>query len=203
MDSLFLLLWLPPRDFCSLFLLLWLSFRNFRWIFREKKQLAWKTAWKSKFAAATFEPSILITFYHWKFVAGTGGLTQVCSQVCSLIMSLMHLLLISIDADMKVALDVTKWPCPSRFHVKEASADAELIQHVPLRIAYHCRHPISTIPVARITANATVPSLKHTDFKQFDKTKLVKWTKWMIFVYKTHVADLALNTGGKKTKLSQ
>ncbi len=64
-DSLFLLLWLPRRDFCSLFLLLWLSFRNFRWIFREER-LGRKDIWKLKLAAATFEPLILITFHHWK-----------------------------------------------------------------------------------------------------------------------------------------
>jgi hypothetical protein len=43
------------------------------------------------------------------------------------------------------------------FHVKQAGADAKLIQHGPLGVAYHRRHPISTIPVARITAHATVP----------------------------------------------
>ena len=44
-----------------------------------------------------------------------------------------------------------------RFHVKEAGADAKLPQHGPLGVAYHRRHPISTVPVARITAHATVP----------------------------------------------
>jgi hypothetical protein len=42
------------------------------------------------------------------------------------------------------------------FYVKQAGADAKLIQHGPLGVAYHHRHPISTIPVARITAHATV-----------------------------------------------
>jgi hypothetical protein len=42
-------------------------------------------------------------------------------------------------------------------HVKQAGADAKLIQHGPLGVAYHHRHPISTVPVARITAHATVP----------------------------------------------
>jgi hypothetical protein len=42
------------------------------------------------------------------------------------------------------------------FHVKQAGADAKLIQHGPLGVAYHRRHPISTVPVARITAHATV-----------------------------------------------
>jgi hypothetical protein len=45
----------------------------------------------------------------------------------------------------------------SRFHVEEAGADAKLNQHGPLGVAYHRRHPISTVPVARITAHATVP----------------------------------------------
>ncbi len=72
-ESLFLLLWLPQRDFCSLFLLLWLSFRNFRWIFH-KESLGWKDTWKLKFAAATFEPLIHITFHHWKFFRQCRGL---------------------------------------------------------------------------------------------------------------------------------
>jgi hypothetical protein len=50
-------------------------------------------------------------------------------------------------------------PYPLRFHVKQAGADAKLIQHGPLGVAYHRRHPISTVPVARITAHATVPGL--------------------------------------------
>ena len=43
-----------------------------------------------------------------------------------------------------------------RFHVKEAGADAKLTQPGPLGFAYHRRHPISTVPVARITAYAMV-----------------------------------------------
>jgi len=43
------------------------------------------------------------------------------------------------------------------FHIKQAGADAKLIQHGPLGVAYHCRHPISTIPVTGITALARVP----------------------------------------------
>jgi hypothetical protein len=57
-----------------------------------------------------------------------------------------------------VALDGGLRPYPLRFHVKQAGADAKLIQHGPLGVAYHRRHPISTVPVARITAHATVPS---------------------------------------------
>ncbi len=53
-------------------------------------------------------------------------------------------------------------PYPLRFHVEEAGADAKLIQQGPLGVAYHCRHPISTVPVARITAHSTVPGLLGT-----------------------------------------
>jgi hypothetical protein len=79
------------------------------------------------------------------------------------IMSLMHVQLNSIDADMKSDIGSSRGglrPYPLRFHVGEAGADAKLIQHGPLGVAYHHRHPISTIPVARITAHATVPGLE-------------------------------------------
>jgi hypothetical protein len=46
---------------------------------------------------------------------------------------------------------------PLRFLVEEAGADAKLIQYGPIGVAYYCKHPISTVPVARITAHATVP----------------------------------------------
>ena len=76
-------------------------------------------------------------------------------------MTLMHVLLNSIDAGMKiqrlVALDGGLRPYPLGFHVKQAGADAKLIQYGPLGVVYHRRHPISTVPVARITAQATVP----------------------------------------------
>jgi hypothetical protein len=71
-------------------------------------------------------------------------------------MSLMN----SIDADMKTEVGSSRGglrPYPLRFHVEEAGADAKLIQHGPLGVAYHRRHSISTVPVARITAHATVP----------------------------------------------
>jgi hypothetical protein len=58
-----------------------------------------------------------------------------------------------------VALDGGLRPYPLGFHVKQAGADAKLIQHGPLGVAYHRRHPISTVSVARITAHATVPGL--------------------------------------------
>ncbi len=75
-------------------------------------------------------------------------------------MSLMHILLNSIDADMKSEIGSSRGglrPYPLRFHVREAGADAKLIQHGPLGVAYHRRHPISTVLVARITAHAMVP----------------------------------------------
>jgi hypothetical protein len=78
------------------------------------------------------------------------------------IMSLLHILLNSIDTDMKSEIGSSRGglrPYPLRFHVEEAGADAKLNQHGPLEVAYHRRHPISTVPVARITAHATVPGL--------------------------------------------
>jgi hypothetical protein len=79
----------------------------------------------------------------------------------------MHKLLKSIDADMKSEIGSSRGglrPYPLRFHVEEAGADAKLNQHGPLGVAYHRRHPISTIPVARITAHATVPRLKQKTY---------------------------------------
>ena len=80
---------------------------------------------------------------------------------------LMHILLNSIDADMKSEIGSSRGglrPYPLRFHVEEAGADAKLNQHGPLGFAYHRRHPISTIPVARITAQATVPGSVYNFF---------------------------------------
>jgi hypothetical protein len=81
------------------------------------------------------------------------------------IMSLMQILLNSIDADMKSEIGSSRGglrPYPLRFHVEEAGADAKLYQHGPLGVAYHrSRHPISTVQVARITANTTVPSFNN------------------------------------------
>ena len=51
---------------------------------------------------------------------------------------------------------------PLRFHFEEAGADAKLNQHGPLGVAYHRRHPISPVTVARITAHATVPGTPST-----------------------------------------
>ncbi len=75
-------------------------------------------------------------------------------------MSLMQILLNSPDVDMKSEIGSSRgglMPSPLRFHVGEAGADARLIQHGPLGVAYHRRHPISTVLFARITAHATVP----------------------------------------------
>jgi hypothetical protein len=70
------------------------------------------------------------------------------------IMSLMHLLLNSIDADIKSEIGTSGGKLrayPLRVHVEEAGADAKLIQVGALGVAYNCRHPISTVPVTRIT----------------------------------------------------
>jgi hypothetical protein len=81
----------------------------------------------------------------------------------------MHILLNSIDADIKSEIGSSRRglrPYPLKFHVKEAGAGAKLIQHGFPRVAYHHRHPISTIPVARITAHATAPgTCKRNTFK--------------------------------------
>jgi hypothetical protein len=56
------------------------------------------------------------------------------------ILSLMRILFNSIDADMKSEIGSSRGglrPYPLRFHVKEADADAKLIQHGPLGVAYH------------------------------------------------------------------
>jgi hypothetical protein len=71
-------------------------------------------------------------------------------------MFLMHILLKSIDADMKSEIGR---PYLLRFYAKEAGADAKLIQHGPIGVAYHNGDPISTVLVARITAQAMVPGL--------------------------------------------
>jgi hypothetical protein len=75
-------------------------------------------------------------------------------------MSLMLILLNSIDADMKSEFGSSRGglrPYPLRFHVREAGADAKFNQHGPLGAAYHRMHLISTVPVASIKAHATVP----------------------------------------------
>jgi hypothetical protein len=71
-------------------------------------------------------------------------------------MPLMHILLNSIDTDMKSEIGSSRGgggglrPYPLRFHVEEAGADAQLIRHGTVGVACHRRHPISTIPVARM-----------------------------------------------------
>ncbi len=84
------------------------------------------------------------------------------------------LLLNSIDADMKSEIGSSRGglrPYPLRFHIGEVGADAKLIQHGPLGVAYH-RHPISAVPVARITAHAMVPGFRKLKFREntFSKT---------------------------------
>ena len=56
--------------------------RTLRWTFC-KERLARKDTWKLKFEAARFEPSILITFYLWKFFRRYRGLNPgLHSQSC-------------------------------------------------------------------------------------------------------------------------
>jgi hypothetical protein len=55
-------------------------------------------------------------------------------------------------SEIGIALDSRQYLEALRFHVVEAGADAKLHQQWPLGVAYHCMHPISTVPVARITA---------------------------------------------------
>jgi hypothetical protein len=77
-------------------------------------------------------------------------------------MFLMHILLKSIDADIKSEIGSSRGglrPYLLRFYAKAAGADAKLIQHGPIGVAYHHGHPISTVPIARITAQAMVPGL--------------------------------------------
>jgi hypothetical protein len=69
---------------------------------------------------------------------------------------------------MKSEIESSRWGVkayPLGFHVKQAGADAKLIQHGPLGVAYHRRHPISTVPVARITAHTTVPGFSKNSLK--------------------------------------
>ncbi len=73
-------------------------------------------------------------------------------------MYLMHILLISIDADMKSEIGSSRGglgPYPMRFFDEEVGAYANFIQHGPLGVPYH---PISTVQAARITTHATLPS---------------------------------------------
>ena len=55
-------------------------------------------------------------------------------------------------------------PYPLMFHVGEAGADAKLIQHGPLGVDYHRRHPISTILVAVDYSTRHGARLKNNDF---------------------------------------
>ncbi len=83
-------------------------------------------------------------------------------------MTLMHILLKSIDADMKSDIGSSRggfWHYPLMFQVKEAGADAKLSQYEPLGVAYHRRHPISTVSVARITAHTTVSTYYYITVK--------------------------------------
>ena len=80
--------------------------------------------------------------------------TRDWTRACSIIMSLMHILLNS--TDIKSGFGSSRWDSVAQtlyFHLEEAGADAKLIQLGPPGFAYHRNHPISTVPVARITAD--------------------------------------------------
>jgi len=92
-----------------------------------------------------------------KIFAGTGEWTRVCNfQSC---LWCIYSISNSIDANIISEIGFPRGGCPYplRLHVKEAGAGAKLIQHGPLGVGYHCRPPISIVPVARITAHAMVP----------------------------------------------
>ncbi len=83
----------------------------------------------------------------------------------------------SIDTDIKSEISSSRGglrPYPLRFPVGEAGEDAKLIQHGPLGVAYQRRHPISTVPVARITAHATVPGLSPKVFCLNPKENIIE-----------------------------
>jgi hypothetical protein len=80
----------------------------------------------------------------------------------------MYILLNSIDADMKSKIGSSRGglrPYPLRFHVKEADADAKLIQHGPLGVTYHL--PLQHTPRCPVKYSAT--RLKNIDLCQSDK----------------------------------
>jgi hypothetical protein len=95
--SLFLLLWLPRRDFCSLFLLLWLSLGISAGL-PAKRDLLEKILedWNLKLRDSIPQSSSLFTFENFSPVPGIEPGSALP------IMSLMHLLQSSIDAGMKI-----------------------------------------------------------------------------------------------------
>ena len=95
-DSLFLLLWLPRRDFCSLFLLLWLSLGIYAGL-PAKRDLLKKILedWNLKLQDLNPQSSSLFTIENFSPVPGIEPGSALP------IMSLLHLLQSSIDADMK------------------------------------------------------------------------------------------------------
>ena len=101
-----------------------------------------------------------------KNFAGTGDWTRVCSSQSWLWCIYCWIALMQTWNQRLVALEGGKG----------------LFQHGPLGVAYHHRHPISTIPVARITAHATVPvnlkAILYLDliWCQFPKLLKLRWT---------------------------
>ncbi len=151
---------LGEDNFCSLFLLLWISWGHYVG-FSAKRDLLERILWKLKLAAARFTTSTLITFYHWKNFCRCRGLNPGLHSLTCLWCIYCKAALMQ---TWKLDNSSSRWgyrPSPLRFHVKEAGADAKLTQNGPLGVSYHRRHPISTVPVERITAHATVPAKGH------------------------------------------
>ncbi len=143
------------RDFCSLILLLWLS-AGLPIGFSAKRELLEMILGKLKLGAARFESSTLITLYHWKNFCRCRGLNPgLHSQSClwciyckAALMQTWKLDIISSRWGVKaLSLEV---PCQGSW------CRCQTYPTWPLWVAYHHRHPISTVPVARITAHATV-----------------------------------------------
>ena len=103
-DSLFLLLWLPRRDFCSLFLLLWLSL-GISAGFPAKRDLLEKILenWNLKLRDLNPQSSSLFTIEKFLPVPGIEPGSALP------IMSLLHLLQSSIDAVMKLDNSSSRW----------------------------------------------------------------------------------------------
>jgi hypothetical protein len=103
-DSLFLLLWLPRRDFCSLFLLLWLSL-GISAGFPVKRDLFEKILenWNLRLRDLNPQSSSLFTIENFSPVPGIEPGSALP------IMSLLHLLQSSIDAVMKLDNSSSRW----------------------------------------------------------------------------------------------
>jgi hypothetical protein len=117
-----------------------------------------------------------------KNFASTGDWTRVCNSQSCLWCIYCWIALMQTWNQRLVALEGLG-PYPLRFHVEEAGADAKLNQHGPLGVAYHRRHPISTVPVARITAHATVPGLNLLHWFSLANCPKHNWSSFQCMIY--------------------